>query len=616
MFSSLRIRILITTLVVITLALLINSTASYLTVKTHNDQQINQQLSAVSQGHTEAIGTWLSSRTHMMEAARDPVTGDNPVSALKQAGESGGFLSTYLGRPDGSLITSDGWVPPDDYDPRKRTWYKDAVEQGQSIVSLPYIDANSGQMVVTFATPVKRNGRLYGVLGGDVVIDSIIANVAAISPTPSSFAFLSAEDGTLIAHQDSDLILEPSTRLNDQLTAERMESLASRKGEHPLGIAERDTLLSITPIEGSQWMLGVALDKHEATSGLRGIVSASLLTLVVVALASGIFLSLLLKVIFRRLRYVSDAMEGIAGGNGDLTQRLPDEGRDEVAQIATAFNHFVAKMETVMMTIRDSSDSVRTAASEIAHGGQDLSRRTENAASSLQQTSASIEEITSTVEHTAHSAREANELSRQASEVAGRGGKAVGQVVTTMDEITQSSQEISEIITVMNGIAFQTNLLALNASVEAARAGEQGRGFAVVANEVRQLASRSTHAASDIKALIEASGAKVDAGTRLVRDAGKTMQEIVASITQVTAVLGEISSATHEQSDGIQQVNVAVAELDRMTQQNAAMVEESTVAAEQLKEQSLRLADVVGGFTLTERPSPGRLLEMPQTQGM
>nr|WP_317615358.1 methyl-accepting chemotaxis protein [Halomonas elongata] len=366
-------------------------------------------------------------------------------------------------------------------------------------------------------------------------------------------------------------------------------------------LGESDKLLRGQPIDGTDWQLVVALDEFEATAGLRGVMSASAITLVLVALGAAILLGALLRVVFRRLLAVRDAMDNVASGSGDLTRRLPADGTDEVAQIATSFNQFVSRMEEVMTTIRDSSESVRVAATEIATGGQDLSRRTENAASSLQQTSASMEEITSTVEHTAESSRQANGLAESSSDVARRGGEAVNQVVETMEGITDSSRQISEIVSVMDSIAFQTNLLALNASVEAARAGEQGRGFAVVAGEVRQLASRSAEAAKQIKGLIDTSVERTEEGANQVRAAGQTMAEIVESVTRVTDVLGEITAATGEQSEGISQVNVAVSELDRMTQQNAALVEESTTAAEQLKDQADRLSAAVGGFTLSRR---------------
>ncbi|WP_367379129.1 methyl-accepting chemotaxis protein [Halomonas sp. PR-M31] len=339
--------------------------------------------------------------------------------------------------------------------------------------------------------------------------------------------------------------------------------------------------------------------RSQSTNSIIGMLLVGLL----VAAAGLIALWFVGSSIARPLRQLADRMRDIASGNGDLTQRLPVKGRNETAELATQFNAFADKINDVLLDVRDSSESVRVAASEIAAGGQDLSGRTETAASNLQQTSASMEQLTSTVEHTAQSSRQANKLSESASEVATRGGQVVSNVVQTMDDIDASSKQIAEIVTVMDGIAFQTNLLALNASVEAARAGEQGRGFAVVASEVRQLAGRSAAAAAaqQIKELIDSSSNKTRAGAELVRNAGATMDEIVASVARVTDVLGEISAATNEQSQGIGQVNQAVAELDRMTQENAAMVEESTTAAGHLQEQSQRLAQIVGAFTLAAR---------------
>ncbi|MDT7833889.1 methyl-accepting chemotaxis protein [Aquabacterium sp. OR-4] len=242
--------------------------------------------------------------------------------------------------------------------------------------------------------------------------------------------------------------------------------------------------------------------------------------------------------------------------------------------------------------------NIRTASTEIASGSADLSQRTEETASSLQQTASSMEQLTGTVRQSAESAAQANQLAGSAATVAQRGGQVVGQVVSTMDEINQSSKKISDIIGTIDGIAFQTNILALNAAVEAARAGEQGRGFAVVAGEVRSLAQRSAEAAREIKSLIGASVEKVESGSRLVQDAGTTMNEIVGSIQRVSDIIGEISAAASEQSAGIGTVNQAVTQLDGMTQQNAALVEQSAAAAESLKDQAGQLGDVIGRFRL------------------
>ncbi|PAU71903.1 methyl-accepting chemotaxis protein [Vreelandella alkaliphila] len=612
MLSSLRLRILIITLMVITLALTINASVSYLTLQTHNDQQVTQQLASIAQGNALAIEEWIDARAAILEAARTPVIDNDPLAPLIQVAVSGGFLTAFFGQADGSHLSSDGWVPGSDYDPRQRDWYQAATKQDRTIVSLPYVDANSNQLVVTFATPVKRNGRLYGVIGGDVVIDNLVSQVNAIRPTPSSFAFLSSGGETVIAHPDTALTLKPLSRISDTLSPAAIEQLsAAQDAWEPIEVDGLDKRLSVTPIAGTDWELGVALDEYEATAGLRAILKSSLLTLIAIIAVTALLLSLWLKRTFAGLERARDALDDIASGEGDLTRRLPEQGRDEVAQICGAFNRFVGKMEAVLVDVRTSSESVHHAANEIALGGQDLSRRTDNAASSLQQTSASVEQITSTVEHTAASAQEANKLSQTASKVAKEGGQVVANVVTTMEDISQASHKIGEIVTLMNSIAFQTNLLALNASVEAARAGEHGRGFAVVADEVRKLAGRSSEAANDIQKLIEDSQSRVNNGTALVQNAGATMQDIVAHITRVTDVLEEINSATSEQSDGIKQINIAVSELDRMTQENAAMVEESTTAAEQLKEQADHLKGTISSFKLSRHPSAPLTVNSP-----
>jgi methyl-accepting chemotaxis protein len=284
----------------------------------------------------------------------------------------------------------------------------------------------------------------------------------------------------------------------------------------------------------------------------------------------------------------------------DLSSQLHVEGRDEPAELLRSLQHMQDSLRSLIGQVRASSENISTASVQIATGNQDLSARTEQTASNLQQAASSMEELSGTVKQSADSARQANQLAASAAEVAQRGGTVVSQVVSTMDEINASSKKIADIIGVIDGIAFQTNILALNAAVEAARAGEQGRGFAVVASEVRSLAQRSAEAAKEIKGLIGASVDKVETGSRLVTDAGSTMNEIVSSVQRVSDIIGEITASAAEQSDGIGQVNTAVSQLDQMTQQNAALVEESAAAAESLKDQALRLAEVVSSFRLAQ----------------
>ena len=284
---------------------------------------------------------------------------------------------------------------------------------------------------------------------------------------------------------------------------------------------------------------------------------------------------------------------------GDLTQSIPVQGKDELTRLMQALGGMQDALSRIVSEVRHTTDRIGLASAEIASGNQDLSIRTEQTASNLQQTASSIEQINSTVQQSTESARQASAMAQANAVVAARGGQVVGEVVATMQEINHRSQKIGDIIGVIDGIAFQTNILALNAAVEAARAGEQGRGFAVVAGEVRSLAKRSAEAASEIKSLIGASVEKVEAGTRQVAEAGTTISEIVANAQKISSLIHHITTAANEQSQGIGQVNGAVGQLDQMTQQNAALVEESAAAAQSLQDQAQKLAGVVATFRLS-----------------
>jgi methyl-accepting chemotaxis protein len=323
---------------------------------------------------------------------------------------------------------------------------------------------------------------------------------------------------------------------------------------------------------------------------------AILIALAVVAVVAGIGL-----MITRRLiNSLGDAIRiAQTVALGDLTGDIQVKTTDEIGKLLQALKDMNESLVRIVGEVRLSTDTITTESAEIANGNMDLSSRTESQASSLEETASSMEELTSTVKQNADNARQANQLAQSASEVAVKGGAVVSQVVETMGAINDSSKKIVDIISVIDGIAFQTNILALNAAVEAARAGEQGRGFAVVAAEVRNLAQRSAAAAKEIKTLIATSVEKVDVGSKLVDQAGTTMNEVVDSIRHVTDIMAEITAASQEQSQGIEQVNQAVIEMDNATQQNAALVEEAAAAAGAMQEQAANLAQVVSVFKIS-----------------
>jgi methyl-accepting chemotaxis protein-1 (serine sensor receptor) len=337
--------------------------------------------------------------------------------------------------------------------------------------------------------------------------------------------------------------------------------------------------------------------------------SAMILKLSIVAIVGGLLFAALFG--FTMVRSITGQLggepdeaahlaKGVAAGNLGVPIRVR---QGDTTSLMAQLKTMQASLVSVVGDVRRNSESVATASAQIAQGNNDLSSRTEQQASALEETAASMEQLSSTVKHNADNARQAEQLARGASGVAVRGGEVVGEVVATMKGINQSSKRIADIIGVIDGIAFQTNILALNAAVEAARAGEQGRGFAVVASEVRSLAGRSADAAREIKGLITASVERVEHGTVLVDQAGSTMTEVVASIQRVAGIVGQISTASAEQSAGVAQVGEAICQMDQATQQNAALVEESAAAAESLRQQAQQLVQSVATFRLGFAPA-------------
>ena len=319
------------------------------------------------------------------------------------------------------------------------------------------------------------------------------------------------------------------------------------------------------------------------------------IVLILLGVAAGVALGLgISRHVTRPLGHAVQAAQRMS--EGDMSESLQAHGRDETAQLLQALERMRAQLQGIVITVRDNAESVATASAEIAQGNADLSQRTEEQAAALEETAATMDELGSTVRNNADNAQQANQLAQGASEVASRGGQVVADVVATMQGINESSRKIADIIGTIDGIAFQTNILALNAAVEAARAGEQGRGFAVVAGEVRNLAQRSAEAAKEIKSLISASSERVEQGTALVDKAGQTMDEVVTAIRRVTDIVGEISSASAEQSNGVSQIGEAITQMDKVTQQNAALVEQSAAAAESLKVQARQLVQAVAFF--------------------
>ena len=483
-------------------------------------------------------------------------------------------------------------------------WFKDFLASGKPETMQIDRDGASGRYMLFIDVRAQTPAGKLAVAGLGLGVDALAKSIGAYRIGQTGHVFLVRGNGAIMMHGDASLVdgrhfFKDMPGIGDALSQQLLGGKDFAQARVEAGGDARFVASAYIP-ELDAYVIAEVPESELLGPVNRAIRIATLIAVLVGGLFALAVIAVVSRAIAGPVRRAATLLGEIADGQGDLTRRMTVESTDEIGQLGLAFNRFVASLSEIVRQVRASGEAIATGSSEIAHGNHDLSQRTEEQASNLQQTAASMEELTHTVRQNADNARSAAQIVAGASGSAAHGGDVVRQVVATMEHITDSSRRIADIVGVVDGIAFQTNILALNASVEAARAGEQGRGFAVVADEVRSLAQRSGTAAREIKALIARSVEEVEGGATQVSQAGKAMDDIVAQVGRVNTLVGEIASASHEQSQGIGQVGDAVAQLDQVTQQNAALVEESAAAAESLKVQAARLAELMGAFTIAD----------------
>ena len=560
---------------------------------------------AVSVMDSQAIDALLPALVNQYQDSNVFGGGIWPLPNLREAGRE--KFSTFFARDaSNQLQVNTFWNAPEADNYYEQPWYKAglAAPKGRCAWANAYQDAASPQPRTNCAMAIYRNGAEWGVATIDVTLgffnhlakemgEAIHGRVLIVEADGKVVGNAALVNGTPKLQNLSDLSLPMAAPL---------KALLSRAGSQPVQSQyqddEGDRTLFVQQIAGSPWLLASDVPTSLLTQQTHSMLSR--LGVVQIPLAIALLLVLLgfIRSMMTRLNQLNANILALSTGGADLTQRLPASNSPEFNAVAQSFNQFISYLQGLMRQVGDSALAITSASREIASGNLDLSSRTEEQSSSIVETAASMEQLTGTVRQNADNATHANQLADNASQVAARGTEVVRQVVATMGEIDTSSRKVVDIISVIDSIAFQTNILALNAAVEAARAGEQGRGFAVVASEVRNLAQRSANSAREIKKLIETSVANIDAGSQLVGEAGRTMDELMQGVSSVTTLMGEIMSASREQSMGIEQVNVAINQLDSTTQQNAALVEQVSAAAQAMEEQSVQLEEVVKAFKL------------------
>ncbi|MFD1802915.1 methyl-accepting chemotaxis protein [Mixta tenebrionis] len=516
-------------------------------------------------------------------------------------------FSTFFARDASDrLQLNTFWNSPEADKYYEQPWYKAGLAAGKGACAWAnaYQDAASPQPRTNCAMAIYRNGAVWGVSTIDVTLGFFNHLAKEMGEVIHGRVLIVEADGKVVGNAalvNDTPKLQNLSELGLPLSAP-LQALLSKAGQQPVTSQYQDEngdrTLFVQPIAGSPWYLASDVPTALLTQQTHSMLSR--LGVVQIPLAIALLLVLLgfVRSMMKRLSLLNNNILALSTGGADLTQRLPASNSPEFNAVAQSFNQFIAYLQGLMRQVGDSALAITSASRQIASGNLDLSARTEEQSSSIVETAASMEQLTGTVRQNADNATHASQLADNAAQVAARGTEVVRHVVATMGDIDASSRKVVDIISVIDSIAFQTNILALNAAVEAARAGEQGRGFAVVASEVRNLAQRSANSAREIKKLIETSVASIDAGSRLVGEAGDTMDELMQGVASVTTLMGEIMSASREQSMGIDQVNVAINQLDSTTQQNAALVQQVSAAAQAMEEQSVQLEQVVKAFKL------------------
>ena len=590
------------------------------------NQNIESSVQQAGNLTASSVQNWLSGRILVLEGLAQNVAYQGSQADLPglvdQPVFTSNFQFTYVGQANGVFTQRPDAKMPEGYDPRERPWYKQAVSAGKTMLTPPYMAAVGG-LIVTIAMPVKKDGQLLGVVGGDLSLDSLVKIINSVDSGGLGYAFLVSGDGQVIVSPDKDQVMK---NLKDIYPS---SALKIQKGIQEVQLNGQERIISFTPVTGlpsADWYIGQSLDKEKAYAPLSKFRTSALIAMFIAVAAIALLLSLLIQVLMRPLTTMGRAMQDIAQGEGDLTRRLVIENKDEFGELASSFNQFVerihasiSEVSSATRQVHDLSERVMASSNASIIGSDEQSARTNSVAAAINELGAATQEI-------ARNAADASQHASGASEQADDGRKVVEQTIQAMTELSRkisvsceqietlnaSTDNIGHILDVIKGISQQTTLLALHAAIEAARAGEAGRGFAVVADEVRNLAHRTQESAEEIHKMItslqvgsreavstmNASQISSEDSVEVANQAGARLISVTQRIEEIDGMNQSVAAATEEQTAVVETLNVDINQINLLNQQGVVNLNETLKDCDALSQQASRLKQLVDSFKI------------------
>lgn len=586
-------------------------------------KNLESYLQDMGQVTASNIQNWLSGRILLVESAAQSIVNDSSpdrvITLLEQRALTSSFAFTYLGTAQGGFTMRPDEQMPADYDPRTRPWYKDALAAGGTTLTEPYVDAATGELIITIATPAQP----AGVVGGDLSLQTLVNIINALDFDGIGYAFLVSADGKILVHPDKNLVMKNLKDIYPQDTPPISNQLSEATGNGEV------RLLTFTPVTGLpsvQWHVGLSVDKAKAYSMLAEFRTSAIVATIIAVVLIIALLGLLIRVLMQPLTAMGKAMEDIAQGEGDLTKRLAIQSNDEFGALASSFNRFVERIHGSIREVSQATIKVNEVARLVLGASNSSMANSDEQASRTNSVAAAINQLGAAAQEIARNAADASSHASDARHQAEDGGKVVQQAIRSMSELSErirdacakiemlngKTVDIGQILEVIKSISQQTNLLALNAAIEAARAGEAGRGFAVVSDEVRNLAHRTQESAQEIERMIE----ELQVGSResvstmsesqrysedsveIANQAGERLGAVTTRIGEIDGMNQSVATATEEQTSVIESLNMDIIEINTLNQEGVENLQATLRACGELEQQAARLKHLVDSFRI------------------